>query len=342
MNKVYISSLMFARSIYSRANNSVRRTSKILKKDTNKELKDTNTDHNGLPLDISHQAASDLIRTKLLDSKPCMISRLGAVELKALVNYLNIHREPEFLFEKQISYITEETQPFWWSDRNKFTIKNNAGFFPTTDEYLDKFALRYIKDIKNIDILGSWLKEELIIKNMLNHVTVMRLRDLRPWEHLNPWSEVLHNKTVLVIHPFDVSIQNQYSRRELLFKDKRVLPRFELKTLKAVQSRAGNKTQFDNWFDALDWMCEKISNIQFDIAIIGAGAYGLPLASFVKEMGKKSVHLGGVTQLLFGIKGKRWEQRQEYQNVFNEYWVRPLPSESPGGSQSFSHGLSYW
>ncbi len=43
-----------------------------------------------------------------------------------------------------------------------------------------------------------------------------------------------------------------------LFKDKRVLPQFELKTIKAVQSIANNKTSFKTWFDAYDNMCEQI------------------------------------------------------------------------------------
>ena len=40
----------------------------------------------------------------------------------------------------------------------------------------------------------------------------------------------------------------------------------------------------------------------FDIALIGCGAYGFPLAAFVKGIGKKAVHIGGPLQLFFGIK----------------------------------------
>ena len=58
------------------------------------------------------------------------------------------------------------------------------------------------------------------------------------------------------------------------------------------------------------------------------------LAAHVKRTGKKAVHLGGALQLLFGIKGKRWEDPNygvkewgisyaSYTNLINEYWVRP-------------------
>ena len=114
-----------------------------------------------------------------------------------------------------------------------------------------------------------------------------------------------------------------------------------MKTLKAVQSIGNTDGQFSTWFEALDYMCEQITNIEFDVAIIGAGAYGLPLASFVKKLGKKSIHLGGATQILFGIKGHRWEQRLFFQKLFNEHWVYPLAVERPKAFQKADSG-AYW
>lgn len=42
-------------------------------------------------------------------------------------------------------------------------------------------------------------------------------------------------------------------------------------------------------------MEDKIKQIDFDVCIIGCGAYGLPLAAFVKRMGKQAIHLAGGT-----------------------------------------------
>lgn len=63
--------------------------------------------------------------------------------------------------------------------------------------------------------------------------------------------------------------------------------------------------------------------IDFDIALIGCGAYGMPLASFIKGMGKQAVHLAGWTQILFGIKGKRWDDLPYVSKFYNNAWVRP-------------------
>ncbi len=337
MNKVRISVLKSSRSTYSRTRRRFEGLGNIL----GLNFQSPQPNHPGLPIDYSGQAASDAIRSLLSTEAPCMVARFGSNELNTLCCYLNIQRKSKFPLEKTLSYITEQTPEFWWSDRLKHNMGIIADFFPTTDQCLEKFARRMLEDMENIDILGSWRREEFVVQDKLSHIKVVRLEELRPWEHLNPWSEVLEDKKVLVVHPFETSIKNQYLQRERLFKDQRVLPRFELKTFKAVQSIAGNSVGFVTWFEALDWMCEKISNIEFDIAIIGAGAYGLSLAAFVKQMGKKSVHLGGVTQLFFGIKGKRWEEQGYLQKIGNEYWVRPLPSEVPDNFQSVERG-SYW
>jgi hypothetical protein len=90
-------------------------------------------------------------------------------------------------------------------------------------------------------------------------------------------------------------------------------------------------------------MKSEIDKTEYDICIIGCGAYGLPLAAHVKRMGKKSIHLGGVTQLLFGIKGKRWEEYivWPYMNLFNEHWIRPGERSSVKNGNSVEGGC-YW
>ena len=54
-----------------------------------------------------------------------------------------------------------------------------------------------------------------------------------------------------------------------------------------------------------------------------------------KRLGKQAVHLGGATQLLFGIKGKRWGE------IGNEHWVSPLAEERPQGFEKIEGGC-YW
>ena len=170
----------------------------------------------------------------------------------------------------------------------------------------------------------------------------MVLEDLEPFFAPNPWTRALEGKKILVVHPFTETIEKQYNKRELIFENN-LLPAFELKTIKAVQSIAGTKTEYASWFEALESMKNKISNTDYDICIIGAGAYGLPLAAHVKRIGKKSIHLGGVTQLLFGIIGRRWEDFLfwPYKNLFNKHWIRPGETEKPIGAEKVEDAC-YW
>ena len=90
----------------------------------------------------------------------------------------------------------------------------------------------------------------------------------------------------------------------------------------------------------------------YDIAIIGCGAYGFHLAAHVKRSGKKAIHLGGATQLLFGIKGNRWENSMYgvkewglpygfYTNMFNSHWIKPGTEGRPQNAESVE-GACYW
>jgi hypothetical protein len=197
--------------------------------------------------------------------------------------------------------------------------------------------------LRNINALGVWYNydENLIAKEYCPQAELIPLQSIEPYYHTDPWSVALNGKKVLVIHPFSETIKEQYKKRDKLFFNKDILPVFELKTFNAVVSFGGEKTKFETWFQALDYMCEEIRKIDFDIAIIGAGAYGLPLAEFVRQLGKKGIHMGGATQILFGIKGARWDQHDFISKLYNEYWVRPSDKEKPNGFNKVEEGC-YW
>lgn len=290
--------------------------------------------------ELQGQKASDLIREKLLGNEPAMICRFGSVELTCVLNYYFVHQQQSFL-TKASNYIKGKSTPFWWDDETISSMCNNAGFFPASIELLEQFSRLMLEDMKQADVLGSWLKEEKQLKDHLTNAVKVRLPDLEPYYHQDPWTSALEGKTVLVIHPYDESITAQYARREKIFPGKNILPAFTLKTIRAVQSIANNKTGFNTWFEAYEHMCRQISETEFDIAIIGCGAYGFPLAAHVKRMGKKAVHLGGSTQILFGIKGKRWEDHEFISKLMNENWVRPSQKEVPSNHNKVEDGC-YW
>lgn len=284
--------------------------------------------------------ASDMIYDLLIQDKPCMIARFGAFELATVVNYLGITNPHHSIWK----YIKGEQEQWWWNKKLMNYMQNNAGFFPPTEDMLSRFCEMMLEDAKEVDLLESWLAGETHLVSYLTRCAPVTAEIMGPYFLKNPWTRALKGKKVLVVHPFAESIEKQYIKREYLFANPDVLPAFELKTIKAVQSIGGNAAHKD-WFDALQSMKTKINNTDFDICIIGCGAYGFPLAAHVKRIGKKSVHLAGMTQLLFGIWGTRWEKenysKYNYKALYNEYWTRPMNSERPAESEKVEGGC-YW
>ncbi|GGH56498.1 hypothetical protein HNQ91_000016 [Filimonas zeae] len=290
---------------------------------------------------FTEDPASSLIKEAITSGKPLMIARLGATELNAILNY-------HFVNTSLINNIGNIFRgiPYFMTYKKGVMENMNvlSGFFPSTKENLDRFAKMSLEDMGQIDILGSWLKQERFLFPFMSqdHARI-RLWDLTPFKHENPWTEALAGKKVLIVHPFEDTIISQYKKREFLFKDPRVLPAFELKTVKAVQSAGDHDSGFKSWFEALDYMTDQISAKDFDIALLGCGAYGLPLAARIKRMGKQAIHIGGALQSLFGIKGARWERPPYnfHELYYNECWVRPNDADKPAGAQKIE-GACYW
>lgn len=197
----------------------------------------------------------------------------------------------------------------------------------------------------DVDMLAMWhcQMDDFIITEYMPKVRLSFFNYLEPWRCKEPWTAALEGKKVLVIHPFEQSIQEQYrQKRELLFPGTNVLPEFELKTLKAVQTIAGEKDErFADWFEALDYMYQEAMKIDFDVAILGCGAYAFPLAARLKRAGKQAIHMGGVTQILFGIKGSRWVNNPRAELKFNDAWVYPKESETPKNAKIVENSC-YW
>ena len=256
-----------------------------------------------------------------------MAGRFGSGELRAVVQALRV----KLNIVKEIKETT------------MIGLCKNAGFFPQTQDAAMKFGELMVGMCQQLDLIAVWMNvmEDYIIRTYALQAQLSRLRSIEPYYFNEPWSKALEGKKVLVIHPFEKTIKSQYKKRKGLFADKNVLPEFELKTLKAVQTIAGQKCEFTTWFDALDYMVVKALAMDFDVAIVGCGAYGCPLAAKLKQGGKQAVHMGGATQILFGIKGKRWDKHPTISKFYNKHWVRPLPEETPSNRGIVENGC-YW
>lgn len=282
--------------------------------------------------------ANDYIGQKIIENKPFMVGRFGSVELESIIKIEHDKIQPFTTFF--LSILLNRAIPF--SYKKYYSLNFNAGFYPINKKSLLKFNQEMYAAMEQVDVLGSWVHGEANFANIMNNVITCNLSAIEPYYHNLPWSENLKGKNVLIIHPFIDSIKNQYeNNREKIFKNLKILPAFNIKYIKAVQTISGNKSYFSNWFNALDWMTNEAIKQTFDIAIIGCGAYGFPLAARLKKYGRQSIHLGGATQILFGIKGVRWDTHPIISKLYNEYWIRPSLNEKPKQANEIENGC-YW
>ena len=267
--------------------------------------------------------------------KPFCAGKIGNAELMCAYNYFYAQHLKQ--------------NPIQWSPVIEKEIFFNAGVFPQTEEARIYFSEELSKAVANTDVISPWnsglgdFEKRFILSRNPNSVLV-DLQSLEPFYCGLPWSSLLKGKNVLVITPFTETFKNQYANREKIWENPNVLPEFNLITLHHPTSKGidSSMNPYSTWKDMVNDIKEKMSKIDFDVALIGTGASSLPLASYAKTLGKKAIHLGGALQLLFGVKGKRWEQMKIFNNhFFNKHWVRPSALETPKDCE-LVEGATYW
>ncbi len=271
------------------------------------------------------QAGNDLIAERIRSGEPFMVARHGRVELR-------------YLYER--------------SQARLRVLCNNAGFFPPDPVLGKRFIQSYEEASREIDLLALVLyrhgylpEEQGMFQRFSPGASLIDLACLSPFLFERPWSAALAGKRVLVVHPFAGTIRSQYeNHRGGLFANGSVLPELgSLEVVRAVQSIGGGHPVHPDWFAALEAMQTEIDARDYDVALLGCGAYGLPLAAHIKRSGKQAIYLGGVLQLLFGIRGRRWEgpPYNYNQRFYNSHWVRPAADETPAAAAAVEGGC-YW
>jgi hypothetical protein len=212
-------------------------------------------------------------------------------------------------------------------------------------------------------IAAGWYKPlaqaELAMIQQLNPglAGIIALRDLEPYYLASShqrWTNLLSGKRVVVVSSFADTMKLQLERRHLIWlaESESLLPddaQFSfIRTgyAPAVGGPPGSTTtgwpsHVRSCQDAIAHVVKQISDSDADIVLIGCGGLGMPIGAEVKKMGKIAVVMGGAIQVLFGIKGNRWENHPIISKFWNEHWVYPSADETPPQSQSIE-GACYW
>lgn len=253
--------------------------------------------------------------------------KIGESELSGLVSYLR-HRDPSGFAAR-------------WSKRSR-RLFTNAGVFPDNVLAFNQFARTTCETLSHLDALAVWYNpgEAHVVRSLAPKATLTGLTCLEPHLWQDPWFALLRSKRVLVVTPFVDSVRTQVGNLGAVWtkKPEMAVP-FELATLRTPFAAAISPSPYRDWQTGLDELRREMDNIHFDVAIIGAGAWSLPLAVHAKQLGRVGIHLGGATQILFGVRGKRWDTNPKHAPFITEAWIRP--TERPALLSNIEDGC-YW
>lgn len=279
--------------------------------------------HRLAPTDAAGQS---LLRESIAKGGPLGIGKIGGLEGECAGFYLGARQKGE---------------PYPKLLRAQMFL--NVGLFPVDDASLDRFCATLIASAAELDIMGvmGYPGEPDVLLNHATRARLISLKALDPWYFDDPWSAALAGKRVAVVSPFARTIETQYARRAEIWPGRDILPEFQLRTIAMPLSPGLVEPEEPNWEARLEKVKAAIDAEPYDVLLVGAGGLSLPLAAHARQSGRVGFHMGGPTQVLFGIRGRRWDVEEFFKQNMTDAWTRPSGEEAPTSAQQIERGC-YW
>ena len=292
------------------------------------------------------EGARELVRA-VQSRKPYAAGKLGTSEFEALYWYVTQRKSM--------------AQPRPYPNYIFLHMTVNAGLFPATEATLDEWSEYMIQAVlPNMDLMVEWNPsakhhEQQFLNTYSPYSKRTVLRALEPYYEpvTNRYTLAIpENSKIAVISPFSNTILHQIPKLESIWSQ--IWPPVSMSdsriTIIPIQtfftSLVGDPEhqwpdRISNWRLACDDIVEKVKAVGAQYVFIGCGALSLPIAAAVKELGCVAIHTGGATQILFGIKGRRWDTHTFISKCYNTSWIRPLPSDVPIHAYEIENGCYF-
>ena len=299
----------------------------------------------GPPL-LTQEGGAIWLATQVAEGRLFAAGKLGTSELNALLFYV-------------ANRVNETPRPYPEVVMRHMTL--NAGLFPATPAALDSWCEHMIKTVlPQMDGLAEWnpiqpLYESMVLNAYAPDSARFPLRSLEPYyaaKQENKWTaRIPADAGVAVVSPFAKTIAAQYERRDAVWSSGSPwsTPAPTLHVVRAGYSPVLTSaatvnawpSSITDWSSAVSSVVEQVAASGAKLAIIGCGALSLPIAASLKQRGISAIHLGGATQILFGVKGQRWARHDVISKFFNDAWVSPAEDECPTNATAVEGGC-YW
>lgn len=238
----------------------------------------------------------------------------------------------------------------------KYHCDYMTGVFPSTPEFLKVFSGFFLESVKDLDVLGLMdgknefqLMKSLDIEAELTHFQSMEPDRSIPEHASMCYLPLFRGKKILLISSYAEFIASR-AKSDIYnsvwhTSGKKWFNPSGIEYLNIPYSYITATDTHRIYRDSIElyqMIRAQISEYEFDIALIGAGALGMPLANYIKSLGKIGISLGGHLQIIFGVAGARWRRDPEWQKYINPSWIDVPSSYQPMGKNNLADQGAYW
>jgi hypothetical protein len=244
-----------------------------------------------------------------------------------------------------------------WPEGRRAMLERNAGVFSSDMDSVRGWASEYGAAIRASDILAvGWhapivKSESELLLRWGWHGKKVALRSLEPYyvNKENRWSSVIKDEHICVVTSFAESASLQVQKGEHVVWDKNagyLWPK-QISFVKTgyapalAHGRAGWEESPESWKEAVEYTVGEVLKSDARVVFIGCGGLGMIIGARLKAAGKICIVMGGATQVLFGIKGHRWETHPVISTFWGKEWIWPSIEETPRGAGGVEDAC-YW
>ena len=286
-------------------------------------------------------AGGGVLSNRIYSGVPFVAGKLGTSEFDAL-----------YWFKSQ------NGAPFPRDIRRNMMI--NAGLFSDGSDCVKEWCQYMMENIHLLDEIALWnpikpVEERYFLQQYAPQIKkYLPLRSLEPfYQDLpeNRWSLAIETP-FCVVSPFVETIEGQWKKRDVLFPMLLWSPKAtfcggvcvgysplicEAEEICSWPTHILQK----GWRAGVDFVVDSCVATGAKFAFVGAGALSLPICFELKKRGISAIHTGGGTQIIFGIRGRRWLSHSVISHFFNENWVSPQESEIPSAGSVIEGGCYF-
>lgn len=297
-------------------------------------------------LDELNKVKGNIIETNDLLNKKVFVGRSGCSSLELYLpfifdidsNLIDLILNNENI-KNEITEIFHDENGVYDTNKNNYinTIKKYLKMYISSVNSCTHFKINSVE--KNQNMAQKWFSlkfDKVYDFNTEWNNFLIHSPGKEPWTL--SWLELFRNKKLLFITSFPETMKKQYDSGNV-FKMFGIDPfLMDIQFCKSPVSFCSN-TPHSNVLESFDYLKNEVKEKNFDIAFIGCGGYSMLIGNYIfNEMNKSAIVVGGTIQLMFGIKGRRWDP---WPHIYNEYWCSVLPNEIPNNSKKVENGCYF-